>query len=123
MAEKHLEDDDLSEFSLGLVLKDSIYQSTYEYKIERTLAPWVRPGLDRLNASKLLMRTLPMQSMSVALVYAAIIAMVSIFVWTGWFDSLAASRVSVFDHQQFWRIFTAQFQHADAKHLLNNLLP
>ena len=123
MAEKHLEEDDLSEFSLGLVLKGSIYQATYEYKVERTLTPWVRSTNDQWNASKLLMRALPMQTIAVALVYAAIVAMVSVFVWTGMFDSLAASRASVFGDYQFWRIFTAQFQHADTKHLLNNLLP
>ncbi|MFZ9521323.1 MAG: rhomboid family intramembrane serine protease [Silvanigrellaceae bacterium] len=123
MAERHLEEDELSEFNLGLVLKGSIYQATYEYKIERNLAPWTHPVQDQWNASKLLMRSLPMKTLSVAIVYAIIVAMVSIFVWVGWFDSLAASRESVFGNNEFWRIFTAQFQHADSKHLLNNLFP
>lgn len=122
MAEKHLECDPL-EFSLGLILKDSIYQATFEYKVERCLTPWVRQSTDQINASKLLMRTLPLKTMTTALLYAGIVAMLSLFVWSGWIESLSVSRNSVFHDQEWWRIFSAQFQHADTKHLLNNLLP
>lgn len=122
MAEKHLEYEDV-DAHLGLVLKGSIYQATFEYKIDRSLTPWVIQRVDNFNASKLLMRPLPLKTMSVSLLYAMIVVMISVFVWEGLFRSLSVSQVGVFQSGEWWRLFTAQFQHADAKHLLNNLLP
>ncbi len=122
MGAKHL-DDEPSSSGIGLVLKETIYQSTFQYEISREVTPWVRTHSDQLNASKLLMRALPLKTLMTSLVYAGIVAMVSIFVWQGSFSPLAVSWNSVFQEGEWWRVFTAQFQHADAKHLLNNLLP
>ena len=33
------------------------------------------------------------------------------------------SGVAISEKSEYWRYFTAQFQHADSKHLLNNLFP
>jgi rhomboid protease GluP len=122
MGVKHL-DEEPSSYGTGLILKDKTYQSTFEYQIERTVLPWERPRKDYINSSKLLMRALPLKTMLISIVYALIVGMISFFVWQGWFDSLAVSWNSLIQKAEWWRIFTAQFQHADSKHLLNNLMP
>jgi membrane associated rhomboid family serine protease len=122
MGAKHL-DDEPSCWGTGLVLKDKTYQSTFEYQIERSVVPWIRPRKDLINSSKLLMRALPLRTMMTSLVYGGLVAMVSFFVWQGLFESLSVSWNSLIQDGQWWRVFSAQFQHADSKHLLNNLMP
>lgn len=108
---------------LGLVLKETVYQDTFSYSVSKSLKPWVRVQNDSRNASRVLMRPLPLKTLAIPLVYVFVVALISLFVWFGWFESLAVSWELVFKRYQWWRIFSAQFQHADAKHLLNNLLP
>lgn len=122
MAGKPLEEEE-STHSTGFVLKDNVYQSTFDYRVHRSVSPWRRVRTDSLNAAKLLMRPLPLGTLLTALVYSAIVGMVSVFIWLGWFDSFAVSQHAVLQKGHWWRLFSAQFQHADSKHLLNNLLP
>ncbi|MEY3901498.1 MAG: hypothetical protein RL189_804 [Pseudomonadota bacterium] len=122
MVAKHLEEE-TPEHQLGLVLKGSVYQATFEYRVDRSESPWVHVPQDSLNAAKLLMRILPLKTLSTSLLYATIVAMISIFVWSGAIASLGVSRNLLFLEHDWWRVFSAQFQHADSKHLLNNLLP
>lgn len=122
MGARHL-DEEPSSSGTGLVLRDNIYQATFDYEIERNIAPWQIPRTDSINSAKLLMRALPLRTLIISAVYAFTVAMISYFVWLGWFESLAVSRNSLVEDGDWWRIFTAQFQHSDSKHLLNNLLP
>ena len=54
-----------------------------------------------------------------------IICLGTIFYWMGpdaWTQLLPSVNAEVFQHGQWWRIFTAIFVHADLEHLLSNML-
>ena len=55
-----------------------------------------------------------------------IVALVASFAWQsrhpGWSDIGASSSAGLFDHHEWWRPFTSLFLHADAPHLVGNLV-
>jgi len=107
----------------GLVLKGNVYQDLFEYSVSKTLTPWLRTHPDGLNASRLLMRPLPLRTLTVSILFSLIVMMLSVSVWFTWLPSFAVSYQEVFIESEWWRLFSAQFEHADTKHLLNNVLP
>lgn len=106
----------------GLVLKGQTYQAVFSYTVDKRVEPATVSPLGTPD-SQVFFRALPLRSLYSILVNALIVAFVSIGVWQGWFIDLSASGIAVFQEDEYWRLFTALFQHGDSKHLLNNLLP
>lgn len=62
-------------------------------------------------------------SLGVALASVGVLAAVSIVYWTdalGLAVLLPASRESVFERSEYWRLLTSLFTHADVEHLVSN---
>ena len=125
MAARHPEavQDSCDAALVGLVLKDNTYHDIFEYCVEFRVEAWRPAAQTESEAAKLLLKPLPWWSFASALCYALSVVFISNAVWMGLWESLSVSRMSAFIDGEIWRIFTAQFQHADAKHLVNNLLP
>lgn len=88
--------------SLGLVLKDNVYQATFSYSVEHNYTPWRHPKRDQFNSAALLMRILPLKTIAVPALYACLVAMISVFVWMGLFGSLAVSQQEVMQGYEWW---------------------
>lgn len=60
----------------------------------------------------------------VASVTILIMMIMTLFFWRGpeiWTDLLPAVNSQIFQHKQWWRIFTAMFVHSDLEHLFSNM--
>ncbi len=107
----------------GLVLNGRTYQALFSYTVEERWEPGPAQNVVSDAREKVFFRSLPFKSVSPILIFAFSVALLSFSVWEGWIPNLAVSQSLVFGQSEYWRIFSALFQHADAKHLLNNLLP
>jgi len=116
-------EEELGSERYGLVLNGRTYQALFAYTVEERWEPGPAAVIAPDAQQKIFFRALPLQSLVPILVSAGTVALLSISVWQGWIPSLAVSQNLVFSQLEFWRIFSALFEHADAKHLLNNLLP
>lgn len=112
-----------SSIAIGLVLRGKLYQGTFEYTVTSETHPGLRPERSSANQENILYRPLPLWSIWRAATVGLFLSFVSIAVWQGWIWDLSVSRMSSIHQGEFWRFLSAQFQHADSRHLLNNLLP
>ncbi|MEY2988462.1 MAG: hypothetical protein RJB13_1983 [Pseudomonadota bacterium] len=123
MDARHPEFSSDSSVAIGLVLRGQSYQGTFEYSVvSETHAGKLEEQTSNLLES-ILYRPLPLWSVWRVLLAGFFVYFVSLSVWQGWVWDLSVSRLSSIHHGQIWRILTAQFQHADSRHLLSNLLP
>ena len=118
-----LPEEDAATERYGLVLKEQTYQAVFEYTVEERWEPGLPSRPDVSANEKVFFRVLPFKSIAPILICALAVALLSLGVWQEWLPNLAVSQISAFKSDELWRFFTAQFQHGDAKHLLNNLLP
>ncbi|MEN9528642.1 MAG: hypothetical protein RI932_515 [Pseudomonadota bacterium] len=114
---------DIGSERYGLVLNGRTYQALFSYTVDERWEPGPATIVPHDAREKVFFRVLPIGSLVPILILASSVALLSISVWQGWIPNLAVSQNLIFVQSEFWRIFSALFQHADAKHLLNNLLP
>jgi rhomboid protease GluP len=80
-----------------------------------------------LTISETLLSVKPQRSSSNAgLAAVAATFLISVIYWENWHNLaqwLPASRELVFQHKQYWRLFTGIFVHSDFMHFLSNAIP
>lgn len=108
---------------VGLILRNKVFQGTFEFTVSVSVQSGVVSGNSENAREAVFYRPLPLLSVWRILVVGFLVAAISAFVWQGWLPDLSVSQLSALQQGQLWRTLTAQFQHADSRHLLNNLLP
>lgn len=108
---------------LGLVLRGKSYQGVFEYTVEHESSAGLRATKTVNGQEQIFYQILPLKSLSGQIGYASLVVAGSVGVWQGWLPDLSVSAWAVFQQGELWRCFSAQFQHGDSRHLLNNLLP
>ncbi len=123
MAARHPDTHSDEPVAIGMVLRGKLYQGTFEYSVHSETRAGQRINPLPKISENVLYRSLPLWSIWRVLIVGLFVSLISIAVWQGWAWDLSASRDSSIFKGQIWRLVTAQFQHADSRHLLNNLLP
>lgn len=123
MDERHPEASASSSSAIGLVLRGKSYEGVFEYSVHSETHAGQFPDIEGNGPETVLYRSLPLWSIWRVTLMGFFVILVSVSTWQGWLSDLSVSRLSAIHQGQMWRVLTAQFQHADSRHLLNNLLP